>query len=146
MRKSRMIFPVLYLMCAVCFLGGCKTKEEKSLSTYCDAQTQRFLQQGSDVTALQYRCFYEASSEYTVTDAAVISECLEALSHIKVTGETRIMASDASDHLRSEAGMVYNGEQFSFSFNGHHFESGGKLYELSEDAPLWRIAAKIRNS
>lgn len=143
MRKSRMIFPVLYLMCAVCFLGGCKTKEEKSLSTYCDAQTQRFLQQGSDVTALQYRCFYEASSEYTVTDAAVISECLEALSHIKVTGETQIMASDASDLFLF---TTKNGEQFSFSFNGHHFESGGKLYELSEDAPLWRIATKIRNS
>ncbi len=95
------------------------------------------------MAALQYRCFYEASSEYTVTDAAVISECLEALSHIKVTGETQIMASDASDLFLF---TTKNGEQFSFSFNGHHFESGGKLYELSEDAPLWRIATKIRNS
>lgn len=143
MRKSRMMFPFLYLMCAVCFLGGCKAKEEKFLSEYCDTQTQNLLQQKSDVAALQYRCFYEASSEYTVTDAAVISECLEALSHIKVTGETQIMASDASDLFLF---TTKNGEQFSFSFNGHHFESGGKLYELSEDAPLWRIATKIRNS
>lgn len=151
---------LVIFLCSACFLTGCslmvsgtdkdseivqkEAKEgdiENSLLRYCDEQTKEFLTQEDIPVRLVYRCLHEASQEYEITDRDTIQLVLNAILEIQVEGETDMMASDRDDVF---VFTMENGDICSFSFNDHHFQSDKKLYELSGDDSLWKLAKKIQ--
>ena len=134
-------FILCCLLCAAAFLSSCKTHpvEERCLSEY-DERLKAMLQDQQSPVLLRYLCRRETSEEYEVTDVNVINAVLQALPDIHIKNETNIAAADYEDIFIF---TMKDGTEYSFSFNGHHFQLNGKIYELCDDKELWKLAKRI---
>lgn len=142
MKHCSFVLALFSLLCAVAFLSACGVYpvEERDLSEYCDEQAKAVLQDQQSPMLLRYFCQRETSEEYEVTDTAVINAVRQAILDIHIKNETDIAATDYDDVFIF---TMKDGTEYSFSFNGHCFQSNGKVYELSDDGELWKLAKQI---
>lgn len=130
------------LLCAGASLTSCgvNSVEDCGLLEYCDESTKTMLHNQQTPILLRYYCLRETSEEYEVTDTAVINAVLQAILDIRIISETDIFATDYDDIF---VFAMEDGTEYSFSFNRHCFQSNGKMYELSDDEELWKLAERI---
>ena len=89
---------------------------------------------------LRYLCLHETSEEYEVSDADTIRNVIKAMKDICVIGETDICISDYDDIF---VFVMQDETECSVTFNGHHLQENGKIYELSEDEKLWKLTKEL---
>lgn len=92
---------------------------------------------------LIYYYQWGTSETYETQDRELIQEVLQAIQKIHMEKKTDLMATDSDDVF---VFVLENGELISFSFNDHHLQYEGAWYELSQDAPLWKLAKELKNT
>lgn len=92
---------------------------------------------------LIYYYQWGTSETYETQDRELIQEVLQAIQKIHMEKKTDLMATDSDDVF---VFVLENGELISFSFNDHHLQNEGAWYELSQDAPLWKLAKELKNT
>lgn len=148
--------PLLCLFCIIfsgLLLASCGMAEELSdtgkpvvpepLMELCPADVRSSIESNEEILSITYRHNGEASSEYLITDAGMIQNIRNAIFQIRIENETDLMSSDNDDififTLKDE-------NQYSISFNDHHFESTEHIYEISNDSDLWKLVRQIRGN
>ena len=131
---------VLLSSCGVEKLGETYSAEKQDLLEFCDEPTKKMLQVKQTPILLRYSCLRETSEEYEITDITVINAVLQAIFDIHVKKDTGIAVTDYDDIFIF---VAKDGVEYVFSFNGHHFQANGKIYELSDDEELWKLAKDI---
>ncbi len=148
--------PLLGLLCIIfsgLLLTACGMAEElsdtgkpaapESLMELCPADVRSSIESNEEILSITYRHNGEASSEYLITDAGMIQNIRNAISQIRIENETDLMSSDNDDififTLKDE-------NQYSISFNDHHFESTDHIYEISNDSDLWKLIRQIQKN
>ena len=148
--------PLLGLFCIIfsgLLLTACGTAEELSdtdkpvvpgsLMELCPADVRSSIEGNEEILSITHRHNGEASSEYLITDAGMIQNIRNAILQIQIEDKTDLMASDNDDififTLKDE-------NQYSISFNDHHFESGDHIYEISNDSDLWKLVRQIQEN
>ena len=134
-------------------LTACGTAEELSdtdkpvvpgsLMELCPADVRSSIEGNEEILSITHRHNGEASSEYLITDAGMIQNIRDAILQIQIEDETDLMASDNDDIFIF---TLKNENQYSISFNDHHFESGDHIYEISNDSDLWKLVRQIQEN
>jgi hypothetical protein len=148
--------PLLGLFCIIfsgLLLTACGMAEELSdtdkpvvpgsLMELCPADVRSSIEGNEEILSITHRHSGEASSEYLITDAGMIQNIRDAILQIQIEDETDLMASDNDDIFIF---TLKNENQYFISFNDHHFESGDRIYEISNDSDLWKLVRQIQEN
>ena len=132
------------LLCCGMLLSSCgatsHSDQSFGLSEYCDEMTNKMFREDQTPIRLRYLCQNETSEEYEVSNVDTIRNIIRAMKDIHVIEETDVCVSDYDDIF---VFVMQDATECTVAFNGHHFQENGKIYELSDDEELWRLAKEL---
>lgn len=151
-----LIAMAILLLC-LCIYGWIKQESEKkeaatlqkdridagnTIFSYYGKEAESFAESFDEnvVYCLKYARNRETAMNYTIEDKKLIREVFNALTKVRVTGETDQRTEDFQDILTFELPM---GKSCTLVFEAGNLVAGDKVYKISDAEDLWALTTQI---
>ena len=131
-------------------ISGAERKKEQKLKdfyientfSYYGKEAESFAESFDEnvVYCLKYARNRETAMNYTIEDKKLIREVFNALTKVRVTGETDQRTEDFQDILTFELPM---GKSCTLVFEAGNLVVGDKVYKISDAEDLWALTTQI---
>ena len=113
-----------------------------SLFSYCGEEAESFAESFDEtvVYSLKYERNRETAMYYEIENKKVIRQVFDALSRIRVTGETDERTEEFQDRFEFQLPM---GKLCSFTFENGNLLIGDKAYTVDDANELWVLTTQI---